>query len=108
MWVNVIGGRPYSFDVERHESIDDMRKRLDNVGPAFQAEVNRVVEGGRLDETFIDAQHEPVETYTYGGLIAHVLTFAAHRRILVLGALETAGMPDLGNGDPRKWVVEAA
>jgi AraC family transcriptional regulator len=108
MWVNIIGGRPYSFDVEKHESIVDMRKRLADIGPAFQAEVDRVVEGGRLDETFIDAQHEPVETYTYGGLIAHVLTFAAHRRILVLGALETAGVPDLGNGDPRKWVVEAA
>jgi hypothetical protein len=108
MWVNVIGGRPYSFDVERHESVDGMRRRLEEIGPAFLAEVRRVVEGGRLDETFIDAQHTPIETYTYGGLIAHVLTFAAHRRILVLGALETAGIPDLGNGDPRKWVFEAA
>ena len=108
MWVNVIGGRPYSFDVERHESIDGMRERLGVVGPAFLAEVRRVVEGGRLDETFIDAQHQPIETYTYGGLIAHVLTFAAHRRILVLGALESAGIPDLGNGDPRKWVFDAA
>jgi len=108
MWVNVIGGRPYSFEVERHESVEDMRRRLDAVGPAFLDEVRRVVDGDRLDETFIDAQHEPVETYTYGGLIAHVLTFAAHRRILVLGALESAGIPDLGNGDPRKWVIEAA
>jgi AraC family transcriptional regulator len=108
MWVNVIGGRPYSFDVERHESIDDMRRRLSEIGPAFLAEVKRVVEGGRLDETFIDAQHQPIETYTYGGLIAHVLTFAAYRRLLVLGALESAGVPDLGNGDPRKWVAAAA
>ena len=37
-----------------------------------------------------------------------MLTFAAHRRILVLGALESAGIPGLGNGDPRKWVAEAA
>ncbi len=44
--------------------------------------------------------------FTYGGLIAHVLTFAAHRRILVLGALESAGHPDLGSGDPRLWVAE--
>jgi len=108
MWVNVIGGRPYSFEVEKDESIDAMRRRLAEIGPAFQAEVNRVVEGNRLDETFIDAHGGPVETYTYGGLIAHVLTFAAHRRILVLGALETAGVPDLGNGDPRKWVADAA
>ena len=108
MWVNVIGGRKYDFDVEAHESIPDMRERLGVVGPAFLAEVRRVAEGGRLDETFIDAQCEPAEVYTYGGLIAHVLTFAAHRRLLVLGALESAGVPDLGNGDPRKWVAEAA
>lgn len=108
MWVNVIGGRRYDFDVERHESIRDMRARLAVVGPAFLGEVKRVVEGGRLDETFIDAMGEQTEVFTYGGLIAHVLTFAAHRRILVLGALESAGVPELGNGDPRKWVAEAA
>jgi AraC family transcriptional regulator len=108
MWVNVINGRSYSFDVERHESIPDMRARLAVAGPGFLAEVRRVVEGGRLDETFVDALGGEVEVFTYGGLIAHVLTFAAHRRILVLGALESAGVPDLGNGDPRKWVAEAA
>jgi AraC-like DNA-binding protein len=108
MWVNVIGGRAYGMDIEAHESIGDMRGRLAVAGPAFLAEVRRVVEGGRLDETFIDAHCEPAEVFTYGGLIAHVLTFAAHRRILVLGALETAGITDLGNGDPRKWVAEAA
>ena len=76
--------------------------------PRGRAEVRRVVEGGRLDETFIDAQCEPYETFTYGGLIAHVLTFAAHRRILVLGALESAGIADLGAGDPRLWVAAPA
>jgi hypothetical protein len=34
-----------------------------------------------------------------------VLTFAAHRRLLVLGALESAGITALGYGDPRKWVA---
>lgn len=108
MWVNVINGRDYDFDVEAHESIPDMRARLAVAGPGFLAEVRRVVEGGRLDETFIDAFGGQVDVFTYGGLIAHVLTFAAHRRILVLGALESAGVPDLGNGDPRKWVEVAA
>jgi AraC family transcriptional regulator len=108
MWVNVIGGRDYDMGIEAHESVDDIRARLAIAGPAFLAEVRRVVEGGRLDETFIDAHCEPAEVFTYGGLIAHVLTFAAHRRILVLGALETAGITELGNGDPRKWVADAA
>jgi AraC family transcriptional regulator len=109
MWQNVINGRGYDLEgIEAHESITDMRRRLDIAGPAFLAEVRRVVEGGRLDETFVDAYGPRPEVFTYGGLIAHVLTFAAHRRLLVLGALESAGITDLGNGDPRLWVAEPA
>ena len=108
MWQNVINGRDYDMAIEAHEAIPDLRRRLDVAGPAFLAEVKRVAEGGRLDETFIDALCEPAEVFTYGGLIAHVLTFAAHRRLLVLGALESAGITDLGNGDPRLWVADAA
>jgi AraC family transcriptional regulator len=106
MWQNVINGRDYDMGIEAHESIADLRRRLDVAGPAFLAEVRRVVEGGRLDETFIDAYGSKPEVFTYGGLIAHVLTFAAHRRLLVLGAFESAGITDLGNGDPRLWVAE--
>jgi AraC-like DNA-binding protein len=106
MWNNVMAGRAYDWSVEEDEPIASMRIRLDQAGNDFLAEVRRVVEESRLDETFIDAHCEPVEVFTYGGLIAHVLTFAAHRRLLVLGALETAGISSLGYGDPRKWVAE--
>jgi AraC-like DNA-binding protein len=108
MWQNVINGRDYDMSIEEHEAIPALRRRLDVAGPAFLAEVKRVVEGGRLDETFIDAYGDKPEVFTYGGLIAHVLTFAAARRILVLGAFESAGITDLGNGDPRLWVADAA
>lgn len=108
MWQNVINGRGYDMSIEEHESTSDLRRRLEVAGPAFLAEVRRVVEGGRLDETFVDALCEPAEVFSYGGLVAHVLTFAAHRRLIVLGALESAGITDLGNGDPRLWVDAAA
>src|SRR5919112_2579417 len=108
MWQNVIAGRGYDMAIEAHESVEELRSRLAVAGPAFLAEVRRVVDGGRLDETFIDAQGPKPEVFTYGGLIAHVLTFAAHRRLLVLGALESAGITDLGNGDPRLWVAQTA
>ena len=51
---------------------------------------------------------DPPRVFTYGGMIAHVLTFAAHRRTLVLGALHDLGIMDLGNGDPMHWVAEQA
>jgi AraC family transcriptional regulator len=108
MWNNVIASRPYDWAVEQDEPLSNIRTRLNAAGPAFLAEVRQVVDEGRLDETFVDAHCEPPEVFTYGGLIAHVLTFAAHRRLLVLGALASAGINDLGSGDPRKWVADAA
>ena len=54
----------------------------------------------------VNALCDPPEVFTYGGMmIAHVLTFAPHRRTLVCGALSTAGVPDLVNGDPMRWVA---
>jgi AraC-like DNA-binding protein len=106
MWNNVITDRDYDWAIEEHESVDNMRVRLDREGATFLGHVRNVVSEGRLDETFVDAHCSPPELYTYGGLIAHVLTFAAYRRSLVVGALTSAGVSDLGYGDPRKWVAE--
>ena len=65
-----------------------------------------MIGANRLDETFVDAVCEPPEVFTYGGMLAHVLTFAAHRRTLAIGALHSAGITDLGAGDPMRWVAE--
>ena len=62
----------------------------------------------RLDETFVDGTCDPPEVFTYGGMLAHVLTFAAHRRTLALGALHSAGSRDLAPGDPMRWVANGA
>jgi AraC-like DNA-binding protein len=108
MWDAATHDRPYDFGVERGESVAEMRARLAHVGPAFLSQVRTVLDEGRLDETFVDAICDPPEIFTYGGMIAHVLTFAAHRRTLVCGALIDAGVTDLGAGDPMRWVAEAA
>jgi AraC family transcriptional regulator len=108
MWNAALDGRSYDFGVEEGETIASMRSRLAEAGSAFLAQVRDVAEQGRLDETFVDAICEPPEVFTYGGMIAHVLTFAAHRRTLAIGALHSVGITDLGSGDPMKWVAEAA
>ena len=108
MWDAAIHDEPYDFDVEQDESVAEMRSRLAESGPAFLAQVQAIVAEGRLDETFVDAICDPPEIFTYGGMIAHVLTFAAHRRTLVCGALIDAGIHDLGSGDPMRWVAEPA
>ena len=105
MWNRAIAMRDYDWSVEDGEAIAAMRRRLDEVGPAFLDQVRRTTQEGRLDDTFVSLQDEPAKVYTYGGLIAHVLTFAAYRRTLVVGALAAEGVGDLGYGDPREWVA---
>ncbi len=106
MWDAALNGLPYEFDAERSETVGDLRSKLERVGSAFLEHVRTIVGEGRLDETFVDALCEPPEVFTHGGMIAHVLTFAAHRRTLVCGALIDAGIADLGAGDPMRWVAE--
>ena len=108
MWNAAIANRDYDWSVEEHESVDSLRARLAVEGPAYLAQVREVAEQGRLDDTFVDALCEPAEVFTYGGMIAHVLTFAAHRRCLVVMALARHGVPDLGWGDPMTWVAQSA
>jgi hypothetical protein len=103
MWNAAVEDRTYDFAIERDESIDSMRNRLAVAAPEFLATIRSV----DYDETFVDGICDPPEVFTYGGMVAHVLTFAAHRRILVHGALEDAGITDL-NGDPMRWVADAA
>ena len=106
MWNAALASRDYDWSVEDHESVRSMRQRLAVEGPAFLHNVHEVTEQDRLDDTFVDALCQPAEVFTYGGMIAHVLTFAAHRRTLVALALDDAGVRDLGWGDPMRWVAE--
>jgi AraC-like DNA-binding protein len=108
MWNSAIATRDYDWSLEEHENVASMRRRLESAGQTFLSHVRSAIDENRLDETFVDALCEPAEVFTYGGMIAHVLTFAAHRRTLVALALDNAGISDLGWGDPMKWVAEPA
>jgi AraC family transcriptional regulator len=106
LWNAALATRDYDWSVEEHESLSSMRERLAIEGPTYLAHVRDVVAGDRLDDTFVDALCEPAEVFTYGGMIAHVLTFAAHRRTLVVLAFGRHGVEDLGWGDPMVWVAQ--
>ena len=100
MWDAATHDRPYDIGAERSETLDDVRAKLAEVGPAFLDQVRAIVAEGRLDETFVDALCDPPQIFTYGGMVAHVLTFAAHRRVLVCGALVGRRHPRPGRGRP--------
>jgi AraC family transcriptional regulator len=106
MWNAAMATRDYDWSVEEHESTTSMRRRLGIEGPRYLAHVREVCDQGRVEDTFVDALCERAEVFTYGGMIAHVLTFAAYRRTVVVLALARRGHDELGWGDPMRWVAD--
>jgi AraC family transcriptional regulator len=107
MWHANLAGQEYDFAVEQGESVQSMRHRLDEAGPAFAAEIGELCAQNRLDELIV-CPGDSVEVYTAGAMIAHVITFASYRRTLVAGALHDAGRDDFDGGDPIRWITQAS
>lgn len=103
-WNAASSQRRHDWDAERTKSISTLRRELAEEGPTFLALVVETIDGERLDDTFLDVTCDPPRVFTYGAMIAHVLTFAAVRRVIVLGALEKHGITDLDAGDPSERV----
>jgi hypothetical protein len=100
MWTAAVEGRP--MPERREGSPECLRKRLDEAGPAFLEIVRDARTRGAWDTAFVDATCEPPESFTYGGMAAHVLTWSAHRRHVVLEALQRHGV-DVADSDPLAW-----
>jgi len=103
MWVASVNGAT-AMPAPGPTEPASLRARLDDVGPRFRELVLPPLRDGRADETFVDAVCDPPQTFTFGGMLAHVLTFSAVRRTMAVGALESAGITDLGAGDPMQFV----
>ena len=103
-WLSVAGEGP-APDYGSDADLAEVAARHRAAGERFRSFVARVTADGGLEDTVVDTLCDPPQEYTYGGIIAHVITFAAHRRTMAVGALASAGVTDLGSGDPRLWVA---
>jgi AraC-like DNA-binding protein len=101
MWGANFNGTDY---VDRSDdSVQGLRSRWDAAVGPYRDAVRRVAAENAWDTTFVDAVCEPPRTFTYGGAVAHVLTFSAYRRTLVALAFHDAGHEELGIGDPMHF-----
>ncbi|MCC6189166.1 MAG: helix-turn-helix transcriptional regulator [Anaerolineales bacterium] len=78
-------------------------RRLDAAFIEFAQVARQVREENHWGESFVDAACSPPESFTYGGMLAHVITFSAFRRGTALKMLEGLGANGLGFGDPIAW-----
>ena len=101
VWTAAIGGRDIPPRDER--SIAALQARLAAVQPQFSALVRRIRDRHEWDDAFVDALCTPPVSFTFGSVIAHILTAAVVRRHTVIGALRDLGVKDAETRDPIEW-----
>jgi len=105
VWTAALSGAEMDMNgaPQSQRSPQAMRQRLEKT----DAELHRILRDVRnrsaWDDTFVDALCEPAETFTFGGVFAHIMTFNAHRRLMALDALRQLGVQTEGFGDPMEY-----
>jgi AraC family transcriptional regulator len=102
IWLAAMQGLEFVPDSE--QTISGFQNRLERVAPAFLAVAKGMRDASNWQGAFVDHLCEPPEAFTFGGVIAHVLTFSAHQRVVMLEVLRSHGIHDLGFGDPLEFV----
>ena len=106
VWLATIEGRDFpSRESTQPESTTPARLAAhhDDLGNRWSAMVSDYTAEGRLGDTVIDALCDPPESFQLYGIVAHVLTYSAHRRQLARTMLARHGV-HTRTGDPLDWM----
>lgn len=101
VWLTAIDGTDMPTD--RGDDPVTLPQRHDQVAPRWLEFVRDLDRRGAWDDRLIDALSDPPESLQMGSVVAHVLTFAAHRRQLARQMLRGAGV-ETDDGDPINWL----
>lgn len=85
-----------------------MLARLEKADAGFHQVLADVRDRGAWLDTFVDALCEPPESFSFGGMFAHVITFNAHRRMIAFDVLRGLGVKMEGVGCPMEYVENLA
>lgn len=89
--------------------VASLRRRFARVAPRFERVARSIRDRGAWDDAFVDALCEPPQSFTYGGVLAHVVTYGAIRREMLasvlteLGAIAPSGPEAPDDADPILW-----
>ncbi len=85
-----------------------MLARLEKADAEFHSVLKDLRNRGAWDDTFVDALCEPPETFAFGGMFAHVITFNSYRRMIGMDALRNLGVKVDGFGCPSEYLASLA
>ena len=100
------GGMPAIDDAAAEDRTPGaMLARIEKADAAFHSVLTDVRNRSAWEDTFVDALCEPPETFTFGGMFAHVVIFNAYRRMLAIDALRRLGVKVEGFGCPEEYLA---
>jgi AraC family transcriptional regulator len=110
VWTAALSGAEMDMNgpPKSQRSPQAMLQRLEKTDAELHRILGDVRNRSRWDDAFVDALCEPAETFTYGGVFAHIMTFNAHRRLMALDALRQLGVQTEGFGDPMEYEESVA
>lgn len=82
--------------------------RFERAARSFARLVRAIRDRGAWDDAFVDALCEPPQSFTYGGVVAHVVEYGAIRREMLASVLTQLGARGLASGDAIEWEASAA
>lgn len=100
-WMHAINGIETDYSPA---TIPEMREALERSRIAFLELIRSVANDDSWNLTFVDGVCDPPEVFSYGGVIGHVLTFNAYRRLALITELKSLGHEGLGYGDPIEYL----
>ncbi len=95
-------------EMKRRLSPAEMLARYERADEEFQRVLCTVRARGGWDDTFVDELCQPPEEFTFGGMLAHVVTFNSHRCLTAASVMRSLGVDNVGFGDPIEYEREAA
>lgn len=111
VWTAAIVGEPapeHAADPAARD-VMELRRRLSRVAPRFARVAREIRDCGTWDDAFVDALCEPPQSFTYGGVLAHVVSYGTVRRemlasvLVELGAMPPSGPDSPDDADPIHW-----
>jgi AraC-like DNA-binding protein len=106
VWLATIEGRDFPDRTPTgpdSTSAEQLAAHHADIGKRWAAMVCKFSAAGRLGDTVIDALCDPPESFQLYGIVAHVLTYSAHRRELARAMLARHGVRTR-RGDPLEWM----
>jgi len=101
VWVAAIAGEPVPSP-----GAGSLLPRFERAARAFARLARGIRDRGAWDDAFVDALCEPPQSFTYGGVLAHVLSYGSVRREALAGVLTELGAGPFSTGDPIMWEAD--